>query len=279
MDRIVYTGSADHLPQQMSFNWSDLEPGLEVDATAVNVDEVVREARKRLNPIELMCVLGQLVGADDQIVYCAVSQPGGVDGRDHSDKGGVIIRASASRESLKIDAWTTLRTHVIKPAEIAENALSRLDPLERLCLTGVAVHAVSREEVEARVLTDYEAVIGKVVYLDVVECYRGEGELVTVTCDPPAIARIEDDADLRNDLLRWMDDNHVDPVYNIRILDPHPSFEGLRPSWIYGRTRVRFGPSEAPEFRIADHATQARFHGQVGLDPEDAWQSSNPLKP
>jgi hypothetical protein len=73
----------------------------------------------------------------DKIIYKVVTNGGGIDGRDSSDKGGTVKFASLVREEAekKVDAWSTLKVDVIQNfEEEAKKALTLLDPVERLLI-------------------------------------------------------------------------------------------------------------------------------------------------
>ena len=72
----------------------------------------------------------------DRIVYCVVTKPGGVDGMDRQDKGGIVKFASyvKSDAEKKVDGWSFLEARVIDPVQVAKEALAKLNALERLCL-------------------------------------------------------------------------------------------------------------------------------------------------
>lgn len=73
----------------------------------------------------------------DRIVYLVVTQPGGVDGRDHSDKGGHIMHATFdSREAgqLTRQGHDTVKKEVVNTVQARRVALAKLSPLDKLIL-------------------------------------------------------------------------------------------------------------------------------------------------
>lgn len=76
------------------------------------------------------------VATSDRIAYCVVTNPGGIDGMDRNDKGGVVKFASFNRKEAerKVDGWSHLEPRVITPEAIKNQALEKLDALERLVL-------------------------------------------------------------------------------------------------------------------------------------------------
>jgi hypothetical protein len=121
----------------------------------------------------------------------------------------------------------------------------------------------TEEQITEQVKADYEAVVGKVILLGVVECYDENNDSVTVECDPPVVARVIPYAGGANDecVVRWMDDEACDPVYEIAILEHHPAFDAARarPSWIYGTSRCTTGEVDPAAFTIADEVAQDRY--------------------
>ncbi|BCB22141.1 hypothetical protein [Bosea sp. ANAM02] len=126
---------------------------------------------------------------------------------------------------------------------------------------------MTKAAVEAAVLGDYEALKGQVVLARTIECYDDDANNVTVECDPPAVCRIEPypDAEVRDNLLRWTDEENCDPILNLVVLEKHPAFAGVRPSWIYGTTRSLDGTTQAAGFELADATIQARYVGAKAL--------------
>ncbi len=134
-------------------------------------------------------------------------------------------------------------------------------------------------EIESQVSADYHAVAGKVVLLSEVECYDDSDNSVTVTCDPPAIARIsryQDRPSLRENVCRWTDDSHCDPYWNIEILEPHPAFANVRPSWVYGTCRSTDGTVEPAAVAVADAVLQARYATAPALPYETGAAAPHP---
>ena len=73
----------------------------------------------------------------DTIVYLAISKGGGVDGLDHTDKGGNITDVFLSREAAEKRpnaSWSIIKPEVFDLAKVAEATLKKLDPVERLAL-------------------------------------------------------------------------------------------------------------------------------------------------
>lgn len=140
----------------------------------------------------------------------------------------------------------------------------------------------TREEIERQCVADYEAVVGKVILVRMVECNNPEFGNITVVCDPPAIARVEPYRDgSASDLVRrWMDWENCDPVYDISILEDHPAFAEVnaRPSWVYGTSRWLSGGNYPAFFTVADEATQERYRDAEPVEyPEDMERGTAPF--
>lgn len=139
----------------------------------------------------------------------------------------------------------------------------------------------TREEIERLCIEEYEAIVGKVVLVRMVECSHPDLGNITVVCSPPAVARVEPHRDgSASDLVRrWMDWESIDPVYDISILEDHPAFADVnaRPSWVYGTSRWLSGGSDPGGFVLADEATQEFYRDADPVEyPEDMERSEAP---
>ncbi|NTF18016.1 hypothetical protein G6L37_06335 [Agrobacterium rubi] len=139
----------------------------------------------------------------------------------------------------------------------------------------------TREEIEQQCVEDYEAVVGKVVLVRMVECSHPAFGNITVVCDPPAIARVEPhhDGSASDFVRRWMDWENCDPVYDISVLEGHPAFSEVnaRPSWVYGTSRWLTGGSDPAYFVLADEATQELYRDAEAVEyPIDGERSDAP---
>ena len=72
----------------------------------------------------------------DVILYVVVTQPGGVDGRDHTAKGGTVKFASPSKAEAEKhkDNWSTVETRVINFKNAVNHARQKLDPIDLIVL-------------------------------------------------------------------------------------------------------------------------------------------------
>lgn len=76
----------------------------------------------------------------DLIVYQVITKPGGVDGLDHTDKGGTVVNASfdkaAMTEKYGRDCRYRIEPTVIDLGQTKEAALAKLTRIEKLALFG-----------------------------------------------------------------------------------------------------------------------------------------------
>ncbi len=73
----------------------------------------------------------------DKIVYVLITQPGGVDGRDHTDNGGTMMMASYDKSQLeksKALPWCKIESMVVDVERAKKKALFKLNPIDRLML-------------------------------------------------------------------------------------------------------------------------------------------------
>jgi len=73
---------------------------------------------------------------DDRIIYKVVSKGGGMDGMDHTDKGGKIKFASFSYDEAlaKVTPWDTLEKEVLEFDKAKRLAMKKLDGVDKLVL-------------------------------------------------------------------------------------------------------------------------------------------------
>lgn len=73
----------------------------------------------------------------DKIAYTLVTKGGGVDGRDHTDKGGVILAASFDKKQLEKNKnlpWCDIKAEVLDEEKAMREALRKLSPVDKLVL-------------------------------------------------------------------------------------------------------------------------------------------------
>jgi hypothetical protein len=111
--------------------------------------------------------------------------------------------------------------------------------LDRL---NVAINKSITKELEQRVIDDHAKVCNRVILLpigtsgtgylkDSCEC----DDTGDFTLDTPAIVRVSETDEDNSSLLRWQDD-HIDPYWDIWVLESHPQLDKYRSVWIDGRS-------------------------------------------
>jgi hypothetical protein len=74
----------------------------------------------------------------DRIVYQVVSEPGGVDGRDHNDKGGTVIYATFEKDAATRrkgnDSRLRIEPIVVDVEAVMKAAMAKLSLVDRLVL-------------------------------------------------------------------------------------------------------------------------------------------------
>ena len=73
----------------------------------------------------------------EQIIYKLISKAGGIDGRDHTDKGGQLMRAFLSRheaEASGMAPWCEIVPEVVNMSTARAVALAKLNAIDRLAL-------------------------------------------------------------------------------------------------------------------------------------------------
>ncbi len=74
----------------------------------------------------------------DTIVYTVVSRGGGMDGMDHTDKGGKVMWAGLDKEKVPVhylvDGWYKTEATVVDLKNHAYDVVRGLSPVDRLAL-------------------------------------------------------------------------------------------------------------------------------------------------
>lgn len=74
----------------------------------------------------------------DRIVYQVISEPGGVDGMDHNDKGGTVLLVTFQKPAALSckgqDSRKRIEPTVINVEEVREEVMRKLTPIERLVM-------------------------------------------------------------------------------------------------------------------------------------------------
>jgi hypothetical protein len=85
------------------------------------------------------------------------------------------------------------------------------------------------EEAEAAAARDYEGIAGQLIQVHELDTNLGE----VLYFDPPITVRVT-----AGDVIRWMDDEHLDPLYTVEPINPEDIPPEHRDKWltIYGRS-------------------------------------------
>jgi hypothetical protein len=93
--------------------------------------------------------MGRDRSLQDRILYIVVTEGGGQDGRDHTDKGGKVMLATFDLDEAKkrvgSDSRFKIEKRIVNEDDV-KKALAKLDPID-LLLVKVAIH---REPVNRR---------------------------------------------------------------------------------------------------------------------------------
>lgn len=108
----------------------------------------------------------------------------------------------------------------------------------------------TQEDLEQAVLSDYDALKGKVVRpTGLVICFAGDDSLEVYP--ERVLLRIVGPDKPTDGIIRWMDDEWIDPVYDVALVDDPAGEipEGAHVSYIHGRSySAHTGPSTPPAF-------------------------------
>jgi len=107
------------------------------------------------------------------------------------------------------------------------------------------------QEIEQKAIRDFESLVGKVVLVGIIQGYKEE-QSDEIVLEEPVFARIlpYDERGMREDVVRWMDDDVLDPVYDIKVLSRHPRTDDLSSTFVYGTSYHRDGKVEPGHFVV-----------------------------
>lgn len=89
---------------------------------------------------------------------------------------------------------------------------------------------MNQEEAKAKVLADYEAMLGKEIFVSELTGYKDDAQEDFIL-NPPVKCRVTktNRTDLLHDCDHWMD-----PYWNLELVEPDPRLEGYTSLWMYG---------------------------------------------
>ena len=111
---------------------------------------------------------------------------------------------------------------------------------------------------------EYRAVEGKVVLVKCLSGYDENGYSCDVFFGNPVRVRVDRHAN-NDDICRWMDGDHLDPIWDVEIVDPgDPALAGMRSCWVHATSRSISGRIEEGD-AVAVESPMARFARAIGL--------------
>jgi hypothetical protein len=112
-----------------------------------------------------------------------------------------------------------------------------------------------RRQAEVKAQADYLRHLGCVLLADEIDGYRNDDSF-TAVLDSPAVVRV-----CKTDqqcILRWMDYEWIDPVWDVELIVPHHQLRNAHGFWIYGTSYNANGSTEPARWKIADRKQAAR---------------------
>lgn len=106
---------------------------------------------------------------------------------------------------------------------------------------------MTREEIELRVLAEHRRLVGTEILVAEVTGFVDEDQ-VEFFLDPPARMRVEAGFDA---VVRWMDDEWCDPIWDVKLIEPHPQLAHARSFWMYGTSYSTHGSTEPARMTLA----------------------------
>ena len=103
---------------------------------------------------------------------------------------------------------------------------------------------------EARAQQDYRAVHGKVLLVHEVYGLDRNNDSAELTLRTPARVRvIETPPEM---ITRWVDENWLDPIWDLALVEPHPDLEqaGIDSPWMYGTSYSMDGQTGPARFEV-----------------------------
>lgn len=149
----------------------------------------------------------------------------------------------------------------------------------------------SKAEAERRAGDDFTRVHGTVIEVTELDGYIGDDSVVLYAPKGrPFRVRVTDTN--VQDILRWMDRHHLDPFWDVELVEDHPDAyvdgEKIRSTWVYGHGYFTSDDDASPREpqKIASGGAQAldeinlhrRRLGQTPLDPASVgWSDQDVL--
>lgn len=79
----------------------------------------------------------------------------------------------------------------------------------------------SREECEALALADFGRLRGRLLRVTEVDGMTATDDSDMIVLSTPALVRVAADTNVAHSVLRWTDDNWLDPIYDVDLVEPY----------------------------------------------------------
>lgn len=128
--------------------------------------------------------------------------------------------------------------------------------------------SIARYALEQIAKREYAECEGKVVLVTWLSGYDENDCSRDIHFDKPI--RVSVDRNINSeDLYRWMDEDHLDPVWNIELVDKdEPVLVGMRSCWLYATSRSLSGKIEKSDI-VAVESAMARVARVMGFSKTD----------
>lgn len=169
--------------------------------------------------------------------------------------GADLVRPDVEGDGLARFIYNELHDACVGMKSVPEAAQQAVGMLERAIadLSGVREAMVqlcdegeemrTPDECERLALEEYESLKGRLVRVSACMGYIDEDSVDLDCGDKPAVVRVLETR--RDDILRWMDDECLDPVYDVEVVERGGLPLDLRSCWIYGTTQRTDGQTES----------------------------------
>lgn len=179
-------------------------------------------------------------------------------------------------ESVKSD----IKRHISRGAEYSgAEGVRRLSypggrtAIELPCAEDDPDSNVARYALEQIAWREYRAVEGKVVLVTWLTGYDEHGCSRDVHFEHPIRVRVDCNAN-RDDICRWMDNDHLDPIWDVELVNrDEPVLAGMRSFWLYATSYNLSGEVEKSDV-VSVETPMARVARMFGIGKPDAGNQS-----
>lgn len=132
---------------------------------------------------------------------------------------------------------------------------------------------MARYALEQIAWREYRAVEGKVVLVTWLTGYDENDNSRDVHFGRPLRVRVDRNAN-SDDICRWMDNDHLDPVWDLELVDQdEPILAGMRSFWLYATSRSLSGKVEKSDV-VAVETPMARVARILGISKSEPSSDS-----